>query len=227
MSALKTLKRVENAVLMEDAKGVKLIRLDKIRFSYPFFGNKAQDKDDNGKDTPKWRGVAMLPKETHLAAKEMVKALCLELINNEKKKNPKTVVPTSHWFLSNGDDKEDEQMHGYWLVSASEGKYKPKVRNARGEQMTDPDEIDEMFIAGHYGSMLIRPWFFGGSSKANPSKPMAKRIACGLAGVMYWKKGEPFGAGGGVDDEDAWEVQEGGDDGEGDALASGDDDDSI
>lgn len=225
MANLKTLKTVPNAVLMEDQKGVKMIRLDRVRFSYPFFGNKAQDKNDDGGDAFKWRGIAMLEKTSHMAAKTLVKDVCLGLIAEEKKKNPKIVVPTSHWFLSDGNEKEDEQMHGYFLVSASEGKYRPKIRNARGELMTDADEIDELFIAGHYGSMLIRPWYFGGSSKANPTKPMAKRLCAGLAGAMYWKKGEPFGAGGGVDDDDAWEVIPGGDDGDG--FDEGEDDGEI
>lgn len=223
MANLKTLKKVENAVLMEDGKGVKMIRLDRIRFSYPFFGKKSQDKNDDGGDAFKWRGIAMLEKTTHKDAKNLVKEVCLGLIADEKKKNPKIVVPQSHWFLQDGNEKEDEQMHGYFLVSASEAKYRPKIRNQRGELMTDPDEIDELFIAGHYGSMLIRPWFFGGSSKANPSKPMAKRLCAGLAGAMYWKKGEPFGAGGGVDDEDAWETLPDADDG-GDGFDEGDDD---
>lgn len=224
MSNLTTIKKVENAVWMEDGKGQPYIRIDRIRYSYPFVGNKAEDKDDDGNDQPKWRVVAMLPKESHLAAKNLVKEVIQKLIAEQTKKDPKIKVPVANWFLTDGDEKEDEQMHGHWLVSASDGKFRPKARNARGEVLTDPDEIDEIFFAGSWGSVLIRPWYFGGTSKRNPKKPLAKRIVAGLAGVMFWKKGEPFGAGR-VDDDDAWGDVDtsGSDDGEGDGMENDDD----
>jgi hypothetical protein len=216
MAALKKIGEGTNYVLYEDDRGNKLIRIDKVRFSYPFVGTPGEDENDNGEKTKKWRVVGMLPKATHVAAKDAVKAIITELLTKNEVK-----VPTTHWFLTNGDDKEDETMAGHWLVSASDGRIRPSARNAKGELMDDIVKIDEAFYGGMWGSILIRPWYFDGTSKKS-KKSLPKRIVAGLTGVQKWKDDKPFGSGR-IDDTDAWDAQ-GDDDGDGMGSSSTDDD---
>lgn len=223
MAALKKVGEGKNYVLYEDDRGNKLIRIDKVRFSFPFIGTPGEDEDDNGNKKKKWRVVGMLPKETHLDAKNAIKKIVEELmLKNDVK------VPTERWFLSDGTKKADEEgekyetMRNHWLVSASDGRVRPTARNAKGELILDIDKIDEMFYGGCWGNVLIRPWYFDGKSKADTKKTLPKRIVAGLTGVQFWKDDKPFGSGR-IDDTDAWEsVDDSGDDGMG---GSSDDDD--
>jgi hypothetical protein len=217
MAALKKIGDGTNFVMYEDDRGNKLVKLDKVRFSYVFVGTPAPDEDDAGKPAPKWRGVFMLPKATHVAAKDAVKSIITELMAKNEVK-----IPNTHWFLSNGDDKEDENMHGHWLVSASDGRIRPTVRNGRGELLLEIDTIDKMIYGGCWGNALVRPWYFDGKSKKS-NKTLPKRIVAGLTGVQFWKDDTPFGSGR-IDDTDAWgAVDEEG----GDGMSSGSDDDGL
>ncbi|MNK76371.1 hypothetical protein D3C87_959380 [compost metagenome] len=208
MSKLEVVKKVKNGILYHDASGVPHIRLDNVRLSYPFVGTPAEDEDDNGNKQKKWRIVAMLPKATHKELKALIKEEIEKLIATAQKTDPKIKVPTSHWCLTDGDQKEDENMAGHFLISASDGKFRPKARDARGVIIDDIDKIDETFYGGCWGNVLIRLWYFNGKSKKNPTKPLAKRIVAGFVGVQFARNDEPFGSGH-VDDEDAWESVEG------------------
>lgn len=219
MSALETVKKVKNAVLLKDSTGQLFIRLDNCRFSYPFVGTKSEDKDEEtGKVRSNWRLTAMMPKTTHKEAKDLCKEVIQKLIADNESK-----VPGDKWFLTDGDEKEAEEMNGHFLISASDGKVPPKVRDRKGNQIERDEagvkKIDEMFYGGCWGSVLIRPWFFNGKAKGNP-KTFPKRVSAGLVGVLFQKDDTPFGSGR-VDETDAWAgaVAEGDDDGMG-----GDDD---
>lgn len=213
MAALVKIGEGTNYTLYNDDRGNTLIKIDKIRFSYPFVGTPGEDENDNGEKTRKWRAVAMLPKATHVAAKDAVKKIISDLMAKNEVK-----VPGTHWFLTNGDDKEDEAMHGHWLVSASDGRIRPSARDQKGLLMDDIAKIDEKFYGGCWGNILIRPWYFDGTSKKS-TKKLPKRIVAGLTGVQFWKDDKPFGSGR-IDDTDAWgATDDSGDDGMG-----GDDD---
>lgn len=197
MSALKTVKTVKNAVVLEDAKGQQFVRLDSVRLSYPFVGTMSDDEDDNGNPTPKYRVTAMLPKATHQAAYDVLVKMCEQLAKDNESK-----VPKDKWFLQDGDDKEDENMHGHWLVSASDGRIRPIARDRSGVVMDNIREIDETFFPGSWAHVLIRPWFFAGVVKGSPKK-YPKRISAGLSSLMHFKNDTRFGSGR-IDDEDAW-----------------------
>lgn len=198
MANLTLVKKVKNAVLYHDAKGEPLIRLDCVRLSYPYVGTPSDEENDDGVKTKKWRVVAMLPKATHEAAKMLVE----EEINKLIKKN-ESKVPKDKWFLTDGDEKEDETAEGHWLVAASDGKIRPKARDRQGNVMDDIDKIDETFYGGCWGHVLIRPWFFAGKSKKS-TKSYPKRVSAGLNAVVFFKDDKPFGSGR-VDDGDAWD----------------------
>lgn len=205
MAELTLIKSVKNAQLFEDKNGNPHIRLDKIRFGYPNFGTPREEETDDGDKTKAWSGVGMLPKETHLEAKNLI----VEVINSLMKKND-AKVPKDKWFISDGDEKEGETDQGHWLVAVREAKNRPKARNNRGEVMDDIAEIDKVFYGGMWGHMLIRPWFFDGKAKGK-AKTYPKRVSCGIGAIVFFKDDKPFGQGK-VDDSDAWaDLPEGGD----------------
>ena len=88
--SLETVKKVKNAILYKDSSGQLLIRLDNVRLSFPFLGTPAEDENDDGTKVKKWRCVAMLPKKTHTAAKDLCKEVIQQLIKDNDAK-----VPTS------------------------------------------------------------------------------------------------------------------------------------
>lgn len=176
------------------------------RFSFPAFGEKKKNTDDaTGKTRENWGGVLMLPKATHAEAHSEFK----KLIDNIKATtiNPKTGKPgvfvePGNMCLKDGDEKEDEAMHGHWLITFSDSMRQPTIRTRTGEVMMNPAEIDKLFYGGCWGNVLLRPWYFNGKAKNDP-KDYPKRISCGFTGAQFVKDDEPFGAGR-VDDNDAW-----------------------
>jgi hypothetical protein len=140
----------------------------------------------------------MLPKATHVAAKDAFVELMNKLMTANEVK-----IPPEYRCIKNGDDKDDENMHGHWLISFSEaGKNRPGARNVKGELIEGAEAIDDKFYGGCWGSVLLRPWYFNGKAK-NSTKTYPKRICCGYNGVQFLKDDEPFGNGR-VDDTDAW-----------------------
>lgn len=203
MSALKEVKRVKNAVLYVDDKGVEFIKLENVRASYPFVGTPSEDENDNGEITTSYRITGMLNKETHPEAKNLIKEVIERLLKANDAK-----VPTDKWFLSNGDDKEDENMAGHWLVACSDKKRRPTARDQKGHVMDDIAKIDDKFYGGCWVNLLIRPWYFNGNVKG-AKKTYPKRISCGVQAVQFLKDDTPFGSGR-VDDTDVWGSVDGG-----------------
>lgn len=197
MATLEKVKSGTNFVIYKHGES-KLIKIENVRFSYPHFGAQKEDEDEQGNIKRSWQGVAMLSKQTHVAAKEAF----VELMNELMTANEVKIAP-EYRCIKNGDDKDDELMHGNWLISFSEsGKNRPAVRNQKGELITDIEVIDDKFYGGCYGSVLLRPWYFNGKAK-NKSKTYPKRICCGFNGVQFLRDGDPFGNGR-INDEEAW-----------------------
>lgn len=215
MSALTETSRGKNFVIYKDGKGVEFIKIEKVRLSYPFIGTPSDDEDDNGNKSTSYRITAMLPKETHLEAKNALKAMIERILKANEAK-----VPVDKWCLSNGDDKESEEMAGHWLVSASDKNRRPTARDQKGQVIDDIAKIDDKFYGGCWGNVLVRPWYFNGKS-AKSTKTYPKRISCGLQAVQFYKDDTPFGQGR-VDDSDVWGATDDAD--EGDDGMGGDDD---
>ncbi len=213
MAHMETIKRGKNFILYKSGEQ-KLIKIENVRFSYPHFGEAREEESEDGRKKKAWQGVIMLPKGTHSAAKEEFSKLMDELMSVNKVK-----IPSEYRCLKDGDEKEDENMAGHWLISFSDsGKRRPGVRDIRGQLIESVEEIDDMFYGGCWGSALLRPWYFNGKAK-NSSKTYPKRICCGYNGVQFLRKDDPFGNGR-VDDSDAWgdESGESSDSGSGDEL---------
>ena len=205
MADLTEVKRGENFIIYKDRNDNPVIRIDKVRLSYAFLGNQREEENEAGEKTYAWSVNAMLPKETHTAAKNAVKEVIKQICDKNKFQ-----VPQEKWFLSDGDGKviektgkADEIAAGHWLVAMRDQKTAPVCRNGMKEKVTDRDEIDKMFYSGAWGHVLVRPWFFDGKAKGK-TKTYPKRVSAGIAGVLFWKDDKRFGAGQ-IDDSDAWD----------------------
>lgn len=193
MAALEVKKKVTNAILYTNG----MIRIDNVRVSFPHLDKPKEGKDDNGNPTKaKFGIVGMLPKKTHVAAKELiVEAMNALLAAND---NPK--VASDKKFIRNGDDQDREEYEGHWTVSAREER-RPPVRNQRGEIVVEVEKIADMVYGGCFCNILIRPWYQDGQKVG---KGYGKRVNAGLVGVQFVRDGEAFGEGR-IDDTDAWD----------------------
>lgn len=208
MAALKEIKRVKNAIMFQDeASGVKTILLQNVRLSFPFVGKPGVDENETGEKKESWRLMAMLPKATHEEAKNLVKELILELMTKNEVK-----VPKENWCLTDGDsdkysEKKYEDMHGHFLVSAKDGQRRPTVRNQKAEVVDDIAKIDNMIYGGCWAHVMIRPWYFNGTTK-NSKKTYPKRMLAGLNSLQFVKDDKPFGQGR-IDDSDVYSSVDG------------------
>lgn len=183
MSTREIVKKVENAILYNDGT----IRIDNVRLSFPHLAQPQENENDNGQTTKKFGVVGMLPKSTHGAAKDLIKQVIEKLISDNEAK-----VAKENWFLKNGDDKEQEEYAGHFIINTSESR-RPAVRDRKGN-LLEVDEIEQMFYGGCWGNLLIRPWYFNGKAK-NSSKTYPKRISCGIVAVQFVRDDESFGQG--------------------------------
>lgn len=194
MANLEVKKRVSNAILYTNG----LIRIDNVRVSFPHLDKpySGGQTDDGKPSKPKFGIVGMLPKATHVAAKDLI----VEAMNELLKVNDNPKVAADKKFIRNGDEQDRTEYEGHWTVSAREER-QPSVRNQRGELVIDPTRIADMIYGGCYCNILIRPWYQDGQKVGSG---FGKRVNAGLVGVQFVRDGESFGEGR-IDDTDAWD----------------------
>lgn len=187
--ALKIVKKVKvkgpkgqpgQAVLYDDGT----LFIEWVRFSHPHI-DKAWKKDGD-KGPPKFSVQAMLGKKTHAAAIELIQERIDEILAEHKVRKLKS----DRLFMRDGDESDDEVHEGFMLVSAREER-RPPMRNRKGERIEIDDEDtppSELFVGGHWGAVLIRPWW-------QDSKDWGKRVNCGLSAIQFLMKDETFGKG--------------------------------
>jgi len=148
MANMEVKKRVPNAILYTNG----MIKIENVRLSYPHLDRPYVGKGDDGKQqTPKYGVVGMLPKKTHVEAKNLI----VEAMNEMLKVNDNATVSSDKRFCRNGDDHEKSDTYGgHWIVSARETK-KPSVRNKRGELVTEDAKIAET-LDKRYADFLSR-----------------------------------------------------------------------
>lgn len=174
-------KKVKNAILYTDGT----IRISGVRFSYPHLRKPYKGDDDKGE--PKYGLVALLPKKTHRAAKDLIKERIEELLKENKVKS----LASDRKFLRDGDTSGKPEHEGHYTVSARETR-RPPLRN-RDNSVVEPEDADEVFQPGYWGDVLIRPWY--------QNNKYGKRVNAGLSSVQFVKKDEVFGEGR-ISDED-------------------------
>jgi hypothetical protein len=188
------------------------ILLRHVRFSYPHVGNAYEGENDAGQKTKTYGVVGLMPKDEYKPVMRLLKRLKEEMLAEKKVK----AIADDKFYLRDGDKTAKETNEGMYVVSTRETN-RPKVRNVKGERMTDPDAIDEMFYGGCFGNMLIRPWW-------QDHKKYGKRVNCGLTAVQFVRDGERFGEGR-IGEDDIDETFEAEDEEEFDSDSGFDDDD--
>ena len=159
------------------------IFIEWVRFSHPHVTSPWKKEGDQG--AAKFSVVAMLGKETHAKAIKLIEEHIQDLLLRNKVKKLKS----DRTFLSDGDDHEDTNREGFMCVSAKETK-RPPLRGKNGKPIDREDaQEQELFVGGHWGAVLIRPWY-------QDSSDWGKRVNCGLSAVQFLMKDETFGKGG-------------------------------
>lgn len=228
MAALELVKSGKNFKVFTDGKQ-KLILIEKVRVSYPAIGHMKENEDDAGKVTKKYTATPMLNKATHVDAKNAFKEIYAEILAEAKVK-----VAPENLCLKNGDDKDQEEYQGHFIIAASDTR-RPAARDQKNHLYLDPAEIDmgdkdeveailntidEAFYGGVWVNILLRPWYFNGKAKGS-GKTFPKRICCGIQGIQKYKDDAPFGNGR-IDDSSVWGESA---DGDSDTGMEDDDDD--
>lgn len=172
--------RVDN--LVEYSDGTILIK--DVRASYPHvLIPKAQKDPKTGVlGDPKFSITALLPKKTHLAAKNALKARIDALLKEHKV----AALPAERYFLRNGNLAGKPDYMGMFTVSAGEREDRPpSVRDKNKVKLTRSDAAK--VFGGCWVNVLIRPWW--------QSNGFGKRVNAGLVAVQFLRKDEPFGEG--------------------------------
>lgn len=181
MATREIAKQVKNAVLYTDGT----IRLDNVRLSYPHIGRPFVGRGDDGKPAkPRFGTVALLNKQTHKEAKDLVKEVIQGILTEKNKGKP---IAADKWFLRDGDQSGKEEHAGSWTVSAGEGEDRPPRALDERRKILSPEEAVRKFYGGCYGNVLIRPWW--------QDNNFGKRVNAGLLAVQFAKDGESFGEG--------------------------------
>lgn len=201
------------AILYDDGT----VFVEWVRFSHPHIHAPWKKAEDKG--PKKYSVTAMLNKETHAGAIELLQRRIDELMAENKVKKLKS----DKIFMRDGDDSEDDVHEGYMTVSAREVR-RPPMRHKNGKPIPpgkDEDDIDvaeDLFVGGHWGAVLLRPWF--------QNNDYGKRVNCGLSSVQFLMKDETFGSGRlSEDDLDDMHRSHGDDDDDDGSYDEDDDDD--
>lgn len=181
MAEREVVSQVANAVLYSDGT----IKITDVRVSFPHLGKPRAEKNDDGVEETRWGLAAMLPKKTHKAAKDLIKAQIEKLAADNEAK-----VASANWFLADGDDKEQEEYAGHFIVSAGDKTRRPVTRD-RKNNVIEAAAADQLFYGGCWCDILIRPWYFSGQAKNGKKYP--KRVCSGLVAVKFKRDDDPFG----------------------------------
>lgn len=173
--ARKAIEKVKNAILYDDG----CIKVMNVRFSYPHLKKAYKGKNDSGE--PKFSVTGLLPKDTHKAAKKMIDTRIEEVLKENKVK----ALASDKKFLKDGDESDKPENEGMWTISVRESR-RPPLRDI-DKEIVDPDDADEVFYGGCWGSILLRPWY--------QNNDYGKRVNAGLVAVRKSKDDEPFGEG--------------------------------
>lgn len=159
-----------------------------IRGSYCHLDAPYKGKNPKPGDIAKYSMVGLMPKKSHVEAKDLIKAEMDRVMRENKVED----LPADKKFLRNGDLAGKPEYKDMWSISAREER-KPHIRDRNGVKVA-PEDVKSQFQSGYWYNMLIRPWW-------QPDKGYGRRVNSGLMAVQFVRTDETFGEGG-IDDED-------------------------
>jgi hypothetical protein len=200
----KVVRKVANAALLDNG----LIRISNVRLSHPHLDRPYKGKDDD-KAIAKYGLVAMLPKDTHKAAKKLIEDVIADVLKEAKVK----ALAADKKFLRDGDESDKEEYEGHWTVSAREER-RPILKQLDDGELTvvEPEDAKETFYGGCWASVLVRPWF--------QNNKYGKRVNAGLTAVTKKADDDSFGEGR-ISEEEVDEAFEDDEDFDGPSRSSG------
>jgi len=171
-------RKVANAALLSNG----LIRVSNIRLSYPHLDRPYKKEGDAG--VAKYGVVALLPKDTHNAARKLIN----EEIERVMQENKVRALASDKKFLRDGDDSDKEEHNGHWTLSAREER-RPILKEMTDGELTlvEPEDAKETFYGGCWASLLIEPWF--------QNNKHGKRVNASLRAVTKKADDDSFGEG--------------------------------
>jgi hypothetical protein len=171
-------KKVSNAVLYGDGT----IKIENVRLSYPRLDKPYAGKGGDGNTgTPAYSLTGIMLKDTHRAAKDLVKEVMDGMMAEKKVK----ALPTDKKFLKDGDASGKEEYEGAFTFNCREASA-PVLLDERGKIVQAVDATRK-FYAGCYANVLVRPWF--------QDNQYGKRINANLMVVQFVKDGPQIGEG--------------------------------
>jgi len=191
------------------------VRLDMVRISYPHLDKPQVTVDKKtGKESSAFNLTAMLPKDTHKDAMSMcvdaIKLLEKQMTDKGKGKAGKPFkYPSSMKFIKNGDAKDEDgeyitgkdnpEYRDHW-IAACRSPDQPQLRGSGRDPETGkplrltPEQAKRIFYGGCYCTVLIRPW--------PQDNEYGTRANAELLAVQFRAKGDAFGNGRRLDDDD-------------------------
>lgn len=172
-------RKVANAALLSNG----LIRVSNVRLSYPHLDKPYKKEDDKG--VAKYGVVALLPKDTHAAARKLIQSVIEDVLKENKVK----ALAADKKFLRDGDESDKDEHQGHWTISAREER-RPilKEMDSDGDlTLVEPEDAKETFYGGCWASILIRPWW--------QNNKWGKRVNAGLTAVTKKADDDSFGEG--------------------------------
>ena len=166
------------------------IMLRNVRLSFPSLFQKAEF---NGEQT-KYEATFLLPK-SDVKTYDIIMDAIGEAVKAAKIKMP----PPDKLFIKDGDLSDYDGYADHWSIKSSNGK-RPTVVDKDKSPLTEDDNV---IYSGCYVNAQIDLWV--------QNNNYGKRANSNLLIVQMNGQGEPFGAGGGSGDLDAFEEIDGND----------------
>lgn len=153
--------------------------IQNVRFSYPHVDAPWSKKEGERK---KYSIVGLMPKKTHRAAKDAIKAFYTKNLMEPKKIKS---MASKDIFLRDGNDSGKAEYDGHYTINASEER--PVSVRGKDTRPIPENKIKGIVKPGHWGDILIRPWF--------QDNEHGKKINAGLIAVQHKREDEEFGEG--------------------------------
>ena len=189
--------RVRNAVLFSDGR----IRLENVLTAYARVQAPRAStlkNDDGSTPQPKFSSTLLLPKRTHIEAKDLVKRQILRVL---QEKNGGAQIAMANWCLQNGDHAAQPWKKGFFTINAANNADRPPALRYMDQRGAMPREgSDAKFYDGAIVDAVISLWWLAG----DPKKRIAKRVQSNLLALRLLDDTAPRLAtgGGGLTEEE-------------------------
>lgn len=193
--------KFEGGAILVDDNGNKFVKIDACQLNFPHLLAKKKFKTDKGDGNYSVR--ILLPKASKKAVKDVLLSIGKELA--AEKKLDWSKLKDDHKFLVDGDKNEYAEEDGHYVVKTKESR-RPTVRRKDKEILSPSDEgAAELVYSGVFADVIIGFYAYNtGEYKGVKANPKSVRLL---------ERGEAFSNSGGIEDEEFYDDDDGGDEG--------------